>query len=169
MRKVLFLALFSILLLSTAWAGYLDVGISADLYTPSDSDSGATLLYGLNANYFINPTWSARGELQYATYKTRGKTHSLMPIKLSAIGHLLPGQALDPYVGAGFGYYTEMLDGAVATSNIGGQFITGVSWVFLNTSLSFELQYVLPSFSGGKGFLSYGADLHGQTGFSVPF
>ncbi len=169
MQKALILIILSLLITSIAWAGYLDVGISADLYTPSDSDAGTTLLYGLNANYFINPTWIARGELQYANYKTGGKTHSLMPIKLSAIGHLLPGQALDPYVGAGLGYFTEMVDGTKASSNLGGQLIAGVSWVFLNTALSFELQYVLPSFSGGKGFLSYGGDLHGQTGFAVPF
>lgn len=172
MKKLFAISLLILILFSSsnlAYAGRLNFGAKASIYNPTISGASPTLMYGIVADYEVNPMIHARGTIEYTTYTVNNIGHSLMPVTLNIIAHFMPGTPIDPYLGGGAGYY-KYVAGSDETSTIGLQAIGGIRISLGAFYAAFETSYYIPDASEtGEGSLSYGGNMTGWYGVSIPF
>ncbi|MBN1755847.1 outer membrane beta-barrel protein [bacterium] len=160
--KVVILILTLIFTFSSAYAGKLKLGGKVSTYNPP-GDAGSTVMFEGTATYLLSDYLSIQGSLGWTTYKSGGETVTLMPVTVDGIFHFLGRQKLDPYAGAGIGYYRTTVGGA-DESTFGFQLFSGIEWrPSSNFGLSFEVKYRVPDISQpDQGGVSFGGGITGD-------
>lgn len=130
----------------TAAANLLELSPRLQLYNPPETRHSFTWMYGLGAKLNLTPNLSFLSTIDYTSYGTAGHTYSLMPVTGDVIYYLLPGQNLNPFLGAGVGFFKKTIDGANKYS-AGGQMKAGADLKIFFMVLCLEARYVMPDFT----------------------
>ena len=116
---------------------------------------------GLDATYSMNSYFSARGSVDNANYTTTDHKYSITSLTITLIGHLLGEATIDPYLGAGLGYYEKKID-METLSSTGLNAVAGISMKFQTFNIGLEIKYTIPDTKQMEtGFYSVGANLTG--------
>lgn len=165
-RKILAITFLLMLLCGNSLAADLDIGTHASFFIPPEG-GGNTLMTGIDANYRLNTYFSARGSIDNANYQTNEHQYSLTSLTVTLIGHLLGESSIDPYVGAGVGYYDKKIDGN-SDSSTGLNALAGISAKFTTFSVGLEVKYIIPDTKHMEtGFYSVGGQLTGGLHISM--
>lgn len=122
---------------------------------------------GIDANYRISSYFSARASVDNANYQTSEHQYSLTSLSITLIGHLLGAASIDPYVGAGIGYYDKTIDGS-SDSSTGLNTLAGIAAHFPTFNAGLEIKYIIPDTRHMEtGFYSIGGQMTG--GIHVSF
>lgn len=142
MKKLIFV-LGLLLLVSPVFAGTLNVGGRAGLYTANQPGATLSVIYGVGAEYLINDNFSVRGTYDTTTYSVFGVQTTYTPITLDLIyGYNVLG-VLRPYVGVG-GSYNTISAGGISTSTSGAQVEAGLRFALWGFSSGIEYKYSFP-------------------------
>jgi len=145
---------------TSALAADLDIGTHASFYIPPEG-GGNTLMTGVDANYRIGPYFSARGSVDNSNYQTSDHRYTLTSITITLIGHLLGRSSIDPYAGAGIGFYEKRIDDSTLTST-GLNAVAGISANFQTFNAGVEIKYTVPDTKHMEtGFYSVGGQMTG--------
>lgn len=160
MKKILAITFLAALISAGAYAATLDIGTHASFYYPPEG-GGNTLMTGIDATYLIGPYFSARGDLDNSSYQTSDHKYSLTSLAVTLIGHLMGASTIDPYVGAGVGYYDKKTDGVSDTST-GLNTLMGITAHFQALNVGVEIKYTIPDARHMEtGFYSLGGNMTG--------
>jgi len=142
MRKILFLFLLAVVLISSADASNISFSGRAGVYTASGSNP--SMIYGVSALYNINRNLSARAAVETTTYtQSNGTATTYTPITVDLIYSESIVGIITPYVGAGLSYNSYSSSG-VTTQTTGGQAEIGARLSFFGFSAGVEYRYLVP-------------------------
>lgn len=132
-------------ILSPISAGELSIGGKATIYKPPEGGAGTVLVWGITARYRFNQYWSADASIEWTSYTDgQGNSYRLIPITANVIGHPFGKRSIDPYLGAGPGYYYLKVNN-INNSSIGFQGLAGVRVSLIpGFILSVESKYIVP-------------------------
>lgn len=150
-----------------AQASLIEVNGRFSFYNPPEAGASTVFMYGLGLNFNFLPSLTLATAVEYTSYSAGGHNYSLMPVTADLIYHVLPISPVDPYLGAGLGYYQKTTDGA-AKSSVGGQLRAGVDFNLLVADARLEARYMIPDFGDtSKSSFSWGGGIGGS--FIFPF
>ena len=160
MKNILVVTIFLLFCSSAALSADLDIGTHANFYLPPEG-GGNTLSTGIDATYRIDNYVSARGSVDNASYSANNIHYSLTSLTIDLIYHALGKNTLDPYIGAGVGYYEQKAD-LETTSSTGLNALAGILFHFQSFNAGIEVKYVVPDTHHMEtGFYSVGGQLTG--------
>ena len=157
MRKVLGLLLVLVIMSSASvFATTLNVSGRAGLYN-SPGGASTSMMYGLSADYSLNPNLSVRGAVETTTFAINNVQTTYTPISLDLIYSETISGMFHPYVGAGLSYNTTTT-GGVANTSSGAQAEAGIRFDLEGFSAGIEYRYMVPDLSHSNvNSLSYTA------------
>ncbi len=124
----------------------LKVGMDISVYKAEGVDN-VTYMVEATATYTINDYLHAVGTIGWTEYESGDEKVVETPITLDGEYHPLGSSKLDPYVGAGLGYFRKTV-GDDDMSSFGCQALAGVRWTIKGEfGVSFEVKYRIPDFS----------------------
>lgn len=168
-KKIGLLVLGLIILASASSAGILNVSGRAGIYSPPQSGSSPSLMYGLGADLGLTDHLSVRAAIDTTSYSVGGNQYTLTPVTVDIIYHETIAGMVTPYAGVGVGYYSSSVNGAT-NATTGAQAEAGVSFALGGFNAGVELRYLLPDASNGSsGSMSFNGYASGAFTQSIAF
>jgi opacity protein-like surface antigen len=157
MRKIVGVILGLLIIVSApVFAATINVSGRAGLYN-SPGGASTSMMYGLAADYSLNPDLSVRGAVETTSYIINNVQTTYTPVSLDLIYSQTVSGMFHPYVGAGVSYNTANTGGVVATSS-GAQAEAGIRFDLEGFSAGIEYRYMIPDLSrSNSSSLSYNA------------
>jgi opacity protein-like surface antigen len=167
MKKLLAIAFCLFFAASASYSADLDLGTHASFFLPPEGGGGNATMVGVDANYKIGPYFSARGSVDNSNYVANTINYSLTSVTVTLIGHLLGSSPIDPYAGAGIGFYDKKTNG-VSRDTTGLNALAGISMNFQTFTAGIEIKYTLPDTRYmNSGFYSIGGQMTGGMHLSL--
>ena len=169
MKKILLLAVFTILLVLPSFAGTIDISGRAGIFTPTQAGASPSLMYGVGAECSITPNLSARAAVETTTYSANNVQYTYTPITLDLIYHQTFAGILIPYFGAGVSYNSRSV-GGVSSQTTGVQAEAGLKFVLGGFSSGAEIRYMVPDINNmNSGSTTYNGYATGSFAQSFHF
>lgn len=142
MKRIVFASGIFCLLAAICWAGNINLSGRASVYSAPGADS-TSMMYGLSADYQVNPNLSIRAAVETTTYTVNNVQTTFVPISVDLIYHQTISNYLRPYAGAGVSYNT-ITTGNQTTQTSGGQAEIGIRFDLGGFSAGVEYRYLFP-------------------------
>lgn len=146
MKKTVVLLALVIVLISPAFAGKVDISGRAGIYSPSVLNASPSLMYGVGADIQIIAGLYARAAVETTTYAVNNIQTTVTPITADIIYRQSIGGIINPYIGAGLGYYISTT-GPATTQTMGYQGEAGVTVSLGGFNAGLEFRYMVPDSS----------------------